>query len=114
MIHDLPSIRVRYDVAGKGGIIHLDPLYGRFDNLGEGEIPAGAMVEFSCPSCSVSLRAPEGTCETCAGNLFAIHLPGGIVEGCLRRGCHYHRMTIVDDGSLMDRLFSEHGRDSYL
>lgn len=113
-IHGLPSIRVRYSIEEKEGILHLDPLYGSFENIHEWDPPAGAIAEFGCPSCGCSLRVPDETCQLCAGPLFALRLPSGIVEGCLRRGCHYHRMTIVDVQALMERLFSQHALDSYL
>ncbi len=113
-IHDLPSIQVRYSVEGKEGIVHLDPLYGRFENMHEWDPPAGAVVTFSCPACGVSLRSEEETCQVCAGPLFCLHLKSGIVEGCLRRGCVYHKMRIVDTDALMERLFNEKQLDSYL
>lgn len=114
LIHDLASIRVHYTLQGKEGTIHLDPLYGLFDNISDWDLPAGSVVEFSCPTCGISLRSEEGTCQTCAGPLFALHLPSGIVEGCLRKGCHHHRLTIVDNGALMERLFSQNQLDAYL
>ena len=113
-IHDLPSIKVRYSVEGKEGIVNLDPLYGRFENVHDWDPPAGAVVEFTCSTCGVSLHSEEGTCQICAGPLFVLQLKSGIVEGCLRRNCIYHKMTIVDTNALMERLFNEKQLDSYL
>jgi len=113
-IHDLPSIRVRYALGGKEGLAHLDPLYGRFESIHEWDPALGSIVEFSCPSCGASLRSEEGTCQICAGPLFALHLMSGIVEGCLRRGCLYHKMTIIDSDALMERLFTDNHLDNYL
>jgi len=114
LIHGLPSIRLGFSYEGRQGVVRLDPLYGRFENILDWDLPVGSTVEFSCPGCGESLRVQNETCQACAGPLFALHLPSGIVEGCLRNGCHYHKLTIVDNGSLMDRLFSNHHLDSYL
>ncbi len=113
-IHNMPSIKVNYAVEGKDGVLHLDPLYGRFDSVHEWDPPDGAIAEFSCPSCAVSLRSDEGTCQACGGPMFALQLPSGIVEGCLRHGCLYHKMTIVDSDALMEDLFRQHHLDTWL
>ncbi|MBD3161703.1 MAG: hypothetical protein GF346_05550 [Candidatus Eisenbacteria bacterium] len=114
LIHDLPSIRVAYEAEGKKGSVHLDPLYGRFESVHDWDPPLGEIVEFLCPRCGESLRSDEGTCRICAAPLFALQLKSGIVEGCLRRGCLYHRMTIVGSDELMQRLFDDRSQDSYL
>jgi hypothetical protein len=113
LIHDLPSIKLQYTAEGRVGVVHLDPLYGRFDNIHDMEPPPGTVSEFTCPSCGVSLRTEE-SCQLCAGPLFELQLPSGIVEGCLRNGCQYHRMTIVDNDTLMLRLFTQSQLDAYL
>jgi len=113
-IHGLPSICVRYLVDGRSGLAHLDPLYGRFDNMHDWEPPAGTVVEFSCPTCNVSLRSRDESCRICSAPMFTIVLTSGQVEGCLRQGCHYHSMTIVDHDALMQRLFVQHQLDAYL
>ena len=113
-IHNLPSIKVQYSVDDKTGILQLDPLYGRFDSVHEWDPPSGSVVEFSCTNCGVSLRSEEGTCQACDSPMFALQLPSGIVEGCLRRGCLYHKMTIVDSDALMEDLFRQHHLDTWL
>lgn len=113
-IHDLPSIKVKYSLEGREGIAHLDPLYGRFESIHEWDPALGTVVEFSCPGCGTSLHSDEGTCQICAAPLFSIQLSSGIVEGCLRRGCLYHKMTIVDTDALMGRLFGQDQLDKYL
>jgi hypothetical protein len=113
-IHDLPSIKVRYTLEGEEGVAHLDPLYGRFESVHDWDPALGSIVEFACPHCGISLRSEDETCQTCSAPLFAIQLKSGIVEGCLRRGCLYHKMTIVDSDALMTRLFDENQLDNYL
>jgi hypothetical protein len=113
-IHDLPSIKVRCVSEGREGVLNLDPVYGRFDNIQDWDPPKGTIVEFQCSSCGVSLKSEEETCQACGAPLFTLQLPSGIVEGCLRRGCLYHRLTIVDSDQLLEKLFEQHHLDSYL
>jgi len=113
-IHDLPSIKVQYSFEGREGIAHLDPLYGRFESMHEWDPALGTVVGFSCPKCGISLHSEEGTCQICAAPLFSLQLSSGIIEGCLRRGCLYHKMTIVDSDALMERLFGQDQLNKYL
>jgi hypothetical protein len=114
-IHGHPSIRVRVEYAGGRGEMHLDPLYGGHDNVSAVEIPAGALAEFSCPRCGVSLRDPEAKCAQCAAPMFLLHLPrGGFVEACLRNGCLHHRLHLVTGEQMMQRMFDELGMDAFL
>jgi hypothetical protein len=47
--------------------------------------------------------------------MFVLHLPrGGVVEGCLKKGCFEHSLKIVDAEELLKRLFDEHTLDAYL
>jgi hypothetical protein len=110
-IHGHASIGVRFAFGDWQGIIHLDPVFGSFDNECDIEIPDGQAVAFRCPSCNASLRSDEGRCPTCAAEMFVLHLPnGGILEGCLRKGCSGHKLRIVDLDAQMLRLFHEQVR----
>ncbi|MGD8394800.1 MAG: hypothetical protein PVF43_04925 [Candidatus Eiseniibacteriota bacterium] len=113
-IHGLPSIKVMARGGEREGLVHLDPVYGRFDNVGDWDPPKGTIVEFECPSCGTSLGSDEAHCQACGGPMFQLQLPSGIVEGCLRRGCLYHRLTIVDSDALLQGLFEDHHFDAYL
>ncbi len=115
-IHDHPAIRVRVDHQKKSGELYLDPVYGSYDNIEKGiELPDGAIVEMFCPHCSISLKDPEETCQLCSAPLFIFHLPGnGIVEGCMRKGCLYHKMKIIDAGEQLGRLFENNTLESFL
>lgn len=113
-INDHPSIHLKIELDGKTGSIHLDPVYGSFDNICDVEVPDNAAVKFHCPTCNVSLEADE-RCGKCSAPMFVLHLlKGGIVEGCMRNGCSQHNLRIVSGEQQMTRLFNEIGMDSFL
>ncbi len=114
-IHDHPSIHLAYTYGAIHGHIHLDPVYGSFDNVSDREIPRGTVVSFTCPSCGVSLTDLESTCSRCTAPMFMLNLPkGNFVEGCQRSGCFHHKLHIVTGEQLMQRMFDDLGMDSYL
>ncbi len=55
LINDSPAITVLAKYGEQEGLIHLDPVYGSFQNLWEITVPAGECVELFCPTCKVSL-----------------------------------------------------------
>lgn len=104
-----PSVGVRFSYGDVSDMIYLDPRYGSFENVCHVEIPDQQVVEFHCPHCGTSLADEEERCLTCSTPLFALHLPGGgIVEGCLRKGCGFHKLQIVDLDARFARLYGEH------
>lgn len=115
-IHGHPSIKMKLTYRGKEGVIYLDPVYGSFDHVEVGiKLPKGAVVEFLCPKCSTSLTVPDESCQLCSSPMFIGYLPkGGIIEGCLKKGCYYHRMKIVDGEEQIGRLFQNDTLESYL
>jgi hypothetical protein len=107
-IHGHPSIGVRLSFGDQRALFYLDPVFGSFDNRCDIEIPEGQLVELRCLACGESLRSEEGACPICAADMFVLHLPnGGIVEGCLRKGCFGHKLRIVDLDAQILRLFRE-------
>ncbi len=112
-IGGFPSIRVKIRHAGQEGLINLDPVYGSFEHQCSIQVPDGAVVEFFCPHCGVSLQGQE-TCTLCSSPTFVLHLPRGVIEGCLKKGCFAHSLKIVDAEELLERLFAEHTLDAYL
>lgn len=114
-IQESPSIAVFVDYSGNRGLLYLDPRYGSFENKYSFEIPDGAVVRFLCPHCESDLSGPEETCSMCSAPVFQLHLPrGGLLEGCLRKGCVGHRLRIVDLDEQFLRLFNDGILDSYL
>ncbi|MBN2357745.1 hypothetical protein JXO59_16660 [candidate division KSB1 bacterium] len=114
-IHGYPSVTVVAKYKSKKGEIHLDPVYGSFKNVVEIEVPDGEVVEFFCPVCGVSLTDTNQTCSVCSAPMFEMRLPhGGIVEGCLRNGCHFHNLKLVTGDELVKRLYESQTLDAYL
>ena len=115
-IHGFPAIKTRVRHNGREGFLYMDPVYGSYDNLEEGiTIPEGAIVELFCPECGATLKSKEETCQLCASPMYLFNLPkGGIIEGCLKKGCMYHKMKIVDAEQQVGRLFENHTLESYL
>ena len=115
-IHREPSLKVKVRCRGKEGFLYLDPVYGRYDNIEENiKLREGDVVEMFCPECGISLRDTEETCQLCASPMFIFHLPGGgIVEGCTKKGCLFHKMKIVDAEKQFVRMFENSTLESYL
>jgi len=115
-IHREPSLKVKVRNKGKEGYLYLDPVYGRYDNIIKDiEIKEGDVVEMFCPECGIDLSDPDETCPLCASPMFIFHLPGGgIVEGCLKKGCLFHKMKIVDAEKQFTRMFENNTLESYL
>ena len=115
-IHDKSAIKVKVKYQGQEGFFYIDPTYGSYDNIEEGiSLPKGAVLEFFCPECGVSLTDKDETCQICSAPLFVLELPkNGIVEGCLRKGCVFHKMKLVDAEQQIARLFENDTMESYL
>ncbi len=114
-IHGYPSVTVIVKYKNQEGLIHLDPVYGSFKNVVEIKVPAGEVVEFFCPHCRTSLTDTNQSCSVCSAPMFEMRLPhGGIVEGCLRNGCHFHNLKLVTGEELVQRLYESQTLDSYL
>ena len=116
LIHDHPSLKVKIRFKDKKGFLYLDPIYGSYDNKFEGiSMPKSGVAEMFCPECNVSLTDPNDTCQLCSSPMFVFHLPkGGIVEGCLKNGCLFHKMKIVDAEQQIARSFENNTLESYL
>lgn len=100
-IGGFPSIRVTVAFGTERGVFYLDPGYGSFQHHTGLTIPPRTVVDMLCPTCGDSLASDE-TCSDCGARTFRLHLPkGGSVSGCLRFGCHRHRLELADlDGDL--------------
>jgi len=108
-IHDYSSIKVKARYKNNSGFIYIDPIYGSFDNIIEGmHVPDGEVVELLCPQCDENLTAKDDSCQVCLSPMFLFHLPNnGVVEGCLKKGCMFHKLKIVDAEEQVSRLFEE-------
>lgn len=92
-----PAISMRYRKNKETGLIHLDPMYGsNKHNLGAMP-PLDTGVDLQCPDCSASLIVDGELCPKCNSPIFAFEVPmKGLVKGCLREGCNWHRWQQVD------------------
>ena len=115
-IHGHSAIKVKIRYKGKEGLLYLDPVYGSYDNIFEGiSMPKGGVAEFFCPKCGISLTDPVDRCQQCSSPMFIFHLSkGGIVEGCLKKGCIFHKMKIVDAEQQIARSFENSTLESFL
>ena len=104
-----PSIKVVMQYGSIRGNVHLDPVYGSFHNLFDVDIPDGVVVDMFCPACGVTLKVEHDRCDYCFSPVFQLYLPnGGILEGCLKGGCHQHKLKLVD---IDEQLGMVHGKD---
>lgn len=115
-IHGNPSLKVKIHKKGKEGILYLDPVYGSFDNIAKDiSLAKGDVVEMFCPQCDVSLTDSNETCQVCSSPMFTFHLPkGGIIEGCTKNGCFFHKLKILDTEKQLSRSFENSTLESFL
>lgn len=107
-INGYPSIKVVLQYGDNKGNVHLDPIYGSFHNIFDVDIPEGVVVDMFCPTCDASMKV-EDVCDWCFAPMFLFYLPkGGILEGCLRVGCHQHKLKLVDVDEQLGML---HGQE---
>lgn len=92
-----PAISMRFRKNRHTGLIHLNPMYGSSEHR-LNDMPAlEEGVELLCPDCSTSLIAEGELCPKCSSVIYAFEVPlKGLVQGCLREGCGWHRWELVD------------------
>ncbi len=89
-IGGLPAIRVVRVCMGRESVVHLDPVYGRFNHQAAEACQEGASSELRCSRCRISMTAAGSRCKNCGSEAFAVHIQGkGKVEWCSRVGCHW-------------------------
>jgi len=109
LINGNPAITVLAKYGDEEGLIHLDPVYGSFQNIWEITVPKDECVELFCPTCRLSLSEHGQICDECLAPMFAIYLPhGGMVEACLRNGCHHHKLQFTDSEEIGKKVLEEH------
>ena len=92
-----PAISMRFKRQDQTGLIHLDPMYGSTKHK-LNDMPAmDVKVELMCPDCSASLIADGEPCPECGSPIYAFEVPlKGLVQGCLKKGCGWHRWEQAD------------------
>ena len=96
-IDSKPAIGIRFRKQEQTGLIYLDPMYGSQAHR-LNDMPAlEEGVELLCPECSRSLIPEDEVCPDCGDPIYAFEVPlKGMVQGCLRDGCGWHRWEHVD------------------
>ncbi|MFC1776091.1 sensor histidine kinase [Pseudomonadota bacterium] len=98
-IDSKPAISMRYRRNKDTGLIHLNPMYGSNEHRLNGMPAIVEGVELQCPDCSTSLMVDGELCPKCEAPIYAFEVPlKGLVQGCLREGCGWHRWEQVDSG----------------
>jgi hypothetical protein len=112
---DSPSIKVlAVSDAGVEGEIYLNAWYGNFEVDSSFPMKEGDVLEIYCPTCRADMRRMDERCSFCGARMFQIKLPkGGIVEACSRKGCHNHRLKVVDLSTQLGKLFDFDTRPRY-
>ena len=115
-INGFAAIKVKVRANNQEGLLYLDPVYGSYNNIEKGlTIPKGTLVEMFCPECGKSLTDEQETCQVCSSPMFVFHLPKeSIIEGCLKKGCMFHKLRIIDGEHQMMRLFENSTLESFL
>jgi two-component system NtrC family sensor kinase len=92
-----PAISMRFRKKKHTGLIYLNPMYGSNEHRLGDMPPLGEGVELLCPDCSTSLIAEGEVCPKCGSPIYTFEVPlKGLVQGCLREGCGWHRWEQVD------------------
>ena len=92
-----PAISMRYKKKKETGLIHLNPMYGSNAHKLNGMPDFDKEVQLMCPDCSASLIADGEFCPDCGSPIYAFEVPlKGLVQGCLKEGCGWHRWEQVD------------------
>ena len=92
-----PAISMRYRKNKETGLIYLNPMYGSDKHILNGMPAFDADVDLQCPDCSTSLLVDGELCPECGSPIFAFEVPmKGLVKGCLRKECNWHRWKQVD------------------
>jgi hypothetical protein len=105
---DAPSIKlILVSPEGVESTVHVNPWYGNFELHATVPLKDGEIYEVLCPVCRTDLRSPElERCTFCGARMLGLTLPrGGIVEACSRKGCHNHRLKVVDLSAQLAKMF---------
>jgi len=96
-IDNKPAISMRYRRKEDTGLIYLNPMYGSTDHRLGNMPPIDEGVQLLCPDCSKSLIAEGESCPACGAPVYEFEVPlKGMVQGCLRGGCGWHRWDQAD------------------
>lgn len=116
--HSLMSPEVKFGVEPAIGMtitdgiltgeVHFSPCYGEFEVHSTIPLEEGKVFSFLCPDCGISLAVKDDLCSFCNAPMIGLNIPrGGHVAFCSRKGCHNHRLELVDLGTQLAALFQD-------
>ena len=101
-----PSIKLYASASFGSGEVHLHPAYGNFEVETAVQLKEGELYDLACPQCNQSLKCEEERCVFCGAPMFVLRLPrGGQVHACMRKGCHNHKLKVVDLTAQLAEIF---------
>ncbi|MBI5020428.1 MAG: HAMP domain-containing protein [Ignavibacteriales bacterium] len=104
-IDGLPALKVKVVADGKGGIIHLDPVYGKHRNQYYPGIKINKDTKFICPDCDNSLVQQDKICPKCGSPILAFEISGqGFYEVCASENSDWERWDFVDSSGLKEYI----------
>jgi two-component system, NtrC family, sensor kinase len=104
-IDGLPALKIKVVSAGKGGIIHLDPVYGKHRNYYYPGFRIDKDTKFVCPDCDTSLVYPDKSCPKCGAPVLAFEINGqGVYEVCSSENSNWEKWDFVDSSGLKEYI----------
>jgi two-component system NtrC family sensor kinase len=104
-IDGMPSLKVKVISAGKEGLVHLDPVYGKHRNNFDVGFKVGKDAKYVCPDCNNSLVLENKTCPKCGAPILAFEISGeGIYEVCSSEGSNWEKWDSVDSAGLKEYI----------
>ena len=88
-IAGLPAVRLLARDNGNRMIVHLDPVFGRFNHIYPEPMEEGVLATYFCPECLATLADPSRRCRTCGSPVFSVAtVAGDTITWCAKKGCH--------------------------
>lgn len=93
--------------SGQDGAFYLSAIFGDAGVETDLEMGDGAVAEFRCPVCEMSLMI-QTPCRLCRAPMASLNLAsGGVLEFCSRRGCRGHALGGFGDLDQMMALVNQ-------
>jgi two-component system NtrC family sensor kinase len=103
--YGLPTVKVKAVSNGFGGVINLDPVYGKHRHQYGIEVASGNELQLSCPQCDISLIKEDAKCPKCGSPIYTFEvLPHGMLEGCTKPECDWQRWPAMDEAGHKDYI----------
>ncbi len=104
-IHGYPSIKVKVISGDKEGIVHLDPIYGKYDNDFNVHFSIDQRTKFVCPECGISLIKSDEVCPNCGSPILIFQIDGqGSYEVCSSQNSNWDRWDFIDSSGLKEYI----------